>query len=150
MTDSDDRAVSTTVGYVLALGIVTLLLTGLLFAGTDFVAGQREQTVRNELRVLGQQVADDLAAVDRLVRASDSGTAVTVVLALPEEVTGSAYTIDVDPAAGQPTTLVLQSADPEVTVEVRVRVATGVVASTVTGGEIEIVYTGSALAVQNA
>lgn len=150
MTDSDDRAVSTTVGYVLALGIVTLLLTGMLFAGTDFVAGQREQTVRNELRVLGQQVADDLAAADRLVRASDGGTAVTVTSALPEEVTGSAYTVDIDPGAGPPTALVLESSDPEVTVEVRVRVATGVVASRVSGGEIEIVYTGSALAVRHA
>lgn len=150
MTDSDDRAVSTTVGYVLVLGIVTLLLTGMLFAGTDFVAGQREQTVRNELRVLGQQVADDLAAADRLVRASDGRTAVTVTSALPEEVTGSGYTVDIDPGAAPPTTLVLESSDPEVTVEVRVRLATGVVASRVSGGEIEIVYTGSGLAVRHA
>lgn len=150
MTEGDDRAVSTTLGYVLALGIVTVLLTGILFAGTDFVAGQREQTVRNELRVLGQQVADDLAAADRLVRASDGGTAVTVTPALPEEVTGSAYTIDIDPGAAPPTTLVLESADPQVTVEVQVRVATGVVASTVSGGVIEIVYTGSALEVRHA
>lgn len=148
MTDAGERAVSTTMGYVLVLGIVTLLLTGLLFASTDFVTDQREGTVRNELRVVGQQVADDLAAADRLVRASDGGTAVTVARDLPDEVTGSPYTVDVDLGAGPPVTVVLESSDPEVTVEVNVWVETDVAASTVTGGRIEVVYTGSALEVQ--
>lgn len=150
MTDAGARAVSTTLGYVLMLGIVTLLLTGLLFASTDFVADQREGTVRSELRVLGQQVADDLAAADRLVRASDGGTTVTVARTLPNEVTGTAYTVAVKPGASQPTTLVLASPDTDVTVEVNVWVETDVVASTVTGGRIEVVYTGTALEVQDA
>lgn len=150
MTDPDARAVSTILGYVLVLGIVTLLLTGLLFASTDFVADQREETVRSELRVLGQQVADDLAAADRLVRASDGGTTVTVARTLPDEVTGVSYTVEVKPGASQPTTIVMASPDPEVTVEVNVWVETDVAASTVTGGRIEVVYTGTALEVQDA
>lgn len=149
MTDTDARAVSTAVGYVLVLGIATLLVTGLLFAGSDFVADQREETLRNELRVLGQQVADDLAAADRLVRASDGRTAVTVTRDLPETATGSSYSVEVVPNGGSPTTIVLTSADPEVTVEVTVRVETAVDATTVTGGRIAIDYTGSALEVQS-
>lgn len=150
MTDAGTRAVSTTLGYVLVLGIVTLLLTGLLFASTDFVADQREGTVRSELRVLGQQVADDLSAADRLVRAGDGGTVVTVARTLPDEVTGMAYTVEVKPGVGQPTTIVMASPDPDVTVEVKVWTETDVVASTLTGGRIEVVYTGTALEVQDA
>lgn len=150
MIETDERAVSTTLGYVLSLGIVTLLLTGVLFASTDFVDDQREQTVRNELRVLGQQVADDLSAADRLVRAGEAGMAVTVTRDLPDTVTGSAYTVEVDPGAGPPTVIVLETADPAVTVEVLVRVETGVLASTVTGERVEVAYTGSALEVRDA
>lgn len=149
MAFGDGRGVSTAVGYVLVLGIVTLLVTGLLYASSDFVADQREQTVRNELRVLGQQVADDLAAADRLVRASDGATVVTVTRALPETVTDTTYTVEVVPGAGPPTTIVLTSADPEVEVEVTVRVESDVVASTVAGGRIDVVHTASGLEVQN-
>lgn len=150
MTVQDVRGVSTTMGYVLSIAVITLLLTGVLFATTDFVDDQREQTVRNELRVLGQQIAADVAAADRLAGASDGGTVVTIERDLPQRVTGSSYSIEVDPGAGPPTTIVLSSSHPDVTVDVTVWVETTVGASTVPGGGIEVVYTGSALEVQDA
>lgn len=150
MTVQHVRGVSTTMGYVLSIAVITLLLTGVLFATTDFVDDQREQTVRNELRVLGQQVAADVAAADRLVGASDGGTVVTIERDLPQRVTGSSYSIEVDPVGGPPTTIVLSSSHPDVTVDVTVWAETTVSASTVTGGGIEVVYTGSALEVQDA
>lgn len=150
MTVKNVRGVSTTMGYVLSIAVITMLLTGVLFATTDFVDDQREQTVRNELRVLGQQVAADVAAADRLVGASESGTVVTIERDLPQRVTGSPYSIEVDTGGTQPTTIVLSSIDPDVTVEVTVWVETDVSASTVPGGGIEVVYTGSALEVLDA
>lgn len=147
MFDVDERAVSVTLGYVLTLGIVTLLLTGLLVASGEFVADQRENVVRDELRVVGQQVAHDLGAADRLVRASEGSPEVSVGRSLPPEVAGSSYAVTLAP--GTPATLVLRSSNPVVTVEVLVRVETAVESSSATGGRVAVVYTGSGLEVQD-
>ncbi|MFC7028484.1 hypothetical protein ACFQH8_15745 [Halomicroarcula sp. GCM10025710] len=66
MRKQDDRAVSTALGYVLTLSIASLLVTGLIIAGSGFVEDRREQVVREELTVIGQQIGADLARADRL------------------------------------------------------------------------------------
>ena len=51
----DDRAVSTTLGYVLSLAIASILISGLMLATAGFVEGQREQVIRSELEVVGDR-----------------------------------------------------------------------------------------------
>jgi len=143
---NDERAVSTVVGFVLTLGIASLLVIGLLVGTTGFVDDQRRDTARDEMEVLGQQIAADLAASDRLVRGG--GTTVEIERTLPNEVTGLSYRINVA-STSDGATITLSTQNPSVTVEVSVRTMTDVGGTTLNGGDVEIIYTGSALEVQN-
>jgi len=96
---SDSRAVSTTLGYVLSLAIATLLITGLIIAGGGYVDAQREQVIRDELTVVGQQLAADVERADRLVRAGEAPLTVRVNKTFSDRVTGSNYRVSFDPAA---------------------------------------------------
>ncbi|MFC6864527.1 hypothetical protein ACFQGE_13805 [Halomicroarcula sp. GCM10025817] len=136
----EDRAVSTALGYVLTLSIASLLVTGLLVAGSGFVEDRREQVVREELTVIGQQVGSDLARADRLVLAADSsGGDLTVQLnrTYPDRVTGSPYRIAVDKSSEQ---VVLAASKPEVTVTVGVTHETPLRDSSADGGNIQLAY----------
>lgn len=139
---TDERGVSTTLGYALSLTVATLLVGGLLIAGGGFVEDQRERTVRNELEVIGQQVSADVAAVDRLAQTVESGT-VTVGRNLPERVTGKQYTIAVR-TDGADRYLVLSVDRPEVRVRVNLASETSVAETAVSGGDVRVVYDPSA------
>lgn len=89
----DDRAVSTTVSYVLTLAITALLLSGLLIAAGGTVDDQRERATRAELGVYGQRIADGVEDADRLAATTDGTVAVRVDL--PERAGGSGYAVDV-------------------------------------------------------
>ena len=145
-----ERAVSPVVGYVLTLGISTLLVSGLLIAATGFVDTQRERTTESELQVVGQQVSADIAAADRLYR-TDGATDIVIKRDLPDSVVGSQYTVFVRSDDDGPTDayLRLTTVRPNVTVEVGVANETNVANSAVGGGEIEISHDGNALKVTN-
>lgn len=145
---TDERGVSTVVGFVLTLGITSLLVIGLLVGTSGFVDGQRQSTVRDEMEVLGQQIAADIAAADRLVRAG--GDTVAIDRPLPAGVTGLSYQITI--SSGQPVTITLATSNPDISVEVTVRTVTNVAGgTTLNGGDIEVVYDESndELVVQN-
>jgi len=139
-----ERAVSPVVGYVLTLGISTLLVSGLLIAASGFVDTQREQTTESELQVIGQQVSADIAAADRLHR-TDGATDVVIERDLPDSVVGSEYTVFVRSDNDGPTDvyLRLRTVRPEVTAEVGVTNETNVAESAAGGGKIEIRVTGA-------
>ena len=139
-----ERGVSPVFGYVLTLGISTLLVSGLLIAASGFVDTQREQTTESELQVIGQQVSADVAAADRLHR-TDGATDVVIERDLPDSVVGSQYTVFVRSDNEGPTNtyLRLRTVRPEVTVEVGIASETTVVDSAAGGGEIEIRVTGA-------
>ena len=145
---TDDRAVSTTVSYVLTLGISSLLIVGLLVTAGGFVEDRRQTTVQQELSVIGQQVAGDLSGADRLVRVG--GSEVTVRSSLPDEVTGITYRVEVDPDPSGPTTLRFSTEDPNVAIEVDVRTRTSVAPSAFDGGDLVVTWTGSELEVRRA
>ncbi|MFC7236093.1 DUF7266 family protein [Halosegnis marinus] len=144
-----ERGVSTVVGFVLTLGITSLLIIGLLIAAGGFVSDQRQDTVRDELEVIGQQVAADLAASDRLTRAG--GTEVGIARSYPRTVTGSGYQVRVsDPGTpGERVRVTLTADDPAVTVVVDVRVRTPVRATTVRGGDLTVALDAGELEVRN-
>lgn len=141
----DNRAVSTAVNYVLGLSIATILMTGLLLAGTGFVDDQRERTVRTELRVVSEQLADGVMTTDRLASTSGART-VVVTRDLPREVASRPYTIEVH--GSDPRHVELSTSGPSVSVRVDLALLTDggaapqtpLVSSTVTGGEVTIVY----------
>lgn len=138
---SNDRGVSTTISYVLTFAIAGILVTGLLIAGGEFVDDRREQVIRTELRVIGQQVASDLGRADRLVQAANDSDPSTVRLnqTFPRRVSGSSYQITI--ATENPDTLVLESVDPALRVTVNFSVRTAIETdSTSDGGVIQVHY----------
>ncbi|MFB6109411.1 MAG: hypothetical protein ABEJ60_00855 [Halodesulfurarchaeum sp.] len=128
-----DRGVSTVVGYVLNIGIATILIAGLLIAGTGLVADQRERIARTELEVLGNRIAANLETADRL---PDDGT-VTVRMTLPKTVLGSSYRVHIHTADGA-VTIRLTMTDPAVVETVPVANESRVKEATVPGGPILI------------
>lgn len=136
----DERGVSTTLGYILNLTVATLVITGLLVASGGIVADQREQTIRSELRVIGQQLAADLVAADELAATAASGDTVQIKRQLPQNVAGRTYSIEVvNPGGGQPY-LRLSATNSDVTVEIPLTVETPVAESSVNGQRVVIRY----------
>lgn len=145
---TDARAVSTTLGYAMTLGIATLLIAGLVAAGGTYVENQREQVIRSELRVIGEQVSSDVSGVDRLAR-TEGTDSVVVSRQLPHDVAGTTYTIEVVDAGTANRHLELTTSDPDVTVKVDLEVETTLVGGSVGGGAVEITYDGTDVEVQN-
>lgn len=141
-----DRALSTTMGYVLTLAITTALVTGLFVATGDMVQDREDGVVREELNVVGAQLAADIEAADRLARTD--AERVVVETHLPERVAGLQYRIRVDP--GPTTQLVLSPTSSAVSVAVPVGNVTDVRGVTVSGGDVRVVLAGDELEVRRA
>lgn len=132
-----DRGLSTAVSYVLTLGITALLISGLILAAGGAVESQRQAVAREELRVIGQQIASRMLAADRLTGAG--GETVQVEYAAPSDVAGSDYRIEV--REGDPATLYLNATDVDASVSVSVPVDTDLVETSVRGTHLEIALT---------
>lgn len=138
----DTRSVSVTVNYALNLVVATMLIGGVLTATGGMVQDRRESAARTELSVVGERVAGDLMAADRLAEAGSAGPGsdptVSISTAVPERVAGTRYDVRVN-ATESNARLVLQSDTPEVTVEVGFHNDTAVQNATVRGGDLRIV-----------
>jgi hypothetical protein len=143
---TEERSQAIALDYVIGLGIALVLTMGLLVASGGFMADQREAAARTQLEVVGQQVAADIEATDRLVGAAGADGTVYIQRQLPEVVAGSQYRIRLvetdDPY------LRLRSVQPNTTATVRFTNVTAVAASDVGGGPILIDYTGDALVIE--
>lgn len=135
MSTTRDRAVSTAVGYVLTLGITTVLVSGLLLAAGGVVEDRREATTRNTLEVVGQRLAASLMSADRLAT-TDGTRTVAVTVDLPERIAGSGYSVRVD---GSSSTLVLDADRTDATRRVSFVASTPVASTKVSGGRLRIV-----------
>ena len=146
-----DRGVSTTLSYVLTLTIATLLVGGLIMAGSSFVEDRREQVIRQELRVVGEHLASNVEQVDRYGRAADTVQTASVAQNFPNDVTGSSYTVELK--GGSPPQLFLNSSRPRVRITVNISTTSSICSdNTASGGPIVAEWdTGSScLEIQNA
>lgn len=134
-----DRAVSNTLSYSLTLTMATLLVVGLLTAGSTFVGDQQSHVVRSELEVVGQRLAADVSTADRLVALSDGAGDVNVTSRLPQSVSGASYSIEVRTGGGN-ASLELRSPAFDGGVAVPLANATAVEATTTSGGDVVVVY----------
>lgn len=141
-----DRGTATTLSYVLTLGITALLISGLIAAAGGTVDRQREDTAREAMEVVGQQLASRLMAADRLAESGASD--VTIRGEYPETLAGVGYTITV--TGGSPTTIELSSAQLDITVTVTAATRTPVSNVSVSGGDVDIVLVGGELEVQSS
>lgn len=145
---ADNRAVTTTLSYVLTLTITAALVSGLLIAAGSAVEDRRQEVARDELNVVGQGLGARLAAADRLA-ATGTDPAVRVAVSMPRSVGGASYRIEA--ADGDPATLILSSDDADTSVRVSVPLRTPLNGTDVRGGDVAIVLTdGGALEVRPA
>jgi hypothetical protein len=142
-----DRGVSTALGYVLALAMTALLITGLLVAGGDFVRDSQKQVVRQELQVVGNHVASNIELADRLAVAGDDTHEVTITRSLPEQVTGASYGIEL--VAESDPYLRLNSTRPDVSVEIEVDNSTALGDSYADGGDVTVELDSGELVIRN-
>lgn len=138
-----DRAISTAVGYVLTLTISAMLVSGLLFAGGQFVEDEREQVTREELETLAEQLAASIADADRMATLGDAST-VRVASELPARVAGNAYLVEVSDEttpAGRPnrTVVTLTSSEVDVSASVTLPTTHETAPRTVSGGSLVVV-----------
>ena len=135
-----DRGVSTVVGYIATLGVTAILITGLLIAGGTFVEDQRQTTVREELKVIGQRLSGDVSAADRIGHVGTDSDA-SIRRTLPSNVAGTPYTIRLTDSGGDPR-LVLVSENPAVTVSVPIALQEGtdVVDAAIAPGDVVVEF----------
>ncbi|AFK21382.1 hypothetical protein E6P09_16605 (plasmid) [Haloferax mediterranei ATCC 33500] len=133
-----DRATTIALNYVMLLGVVSILVSTLVFGVGGLVTDQQERGVRSQLDVVGNRLANDLTTVDGL--ASQTGSSVSLRSDLPDRAVGSRYTITVSPIGGDLYQLTLQSSDPDVVVRVRFQSQTPIESGTVRGGPVDIEY----------
>lgn len=136
----NDRAVSTTVSYVLALSIATMLVGGLIVAGSTFVEDRRESVVEQEMRVVGEHLASNVEQVDRYARAPADVHEARISQTYPGSVTDSSYTVRLRQRDPEPSRLLLNASNPDVRVAVNVTVQSDVDDTAVGGGRIAAVY----------
>ena len=147
----DDRAVSVTVGYTLNLAIAAVLFSALLIAGSGLIDDQTRTVTHDELSVTGQQLAAELSAADRLVRAGESHESVelSIQTELPERTAAGGYTVTIGHSDGDGT-IDLETTGPNVEVTVPFRSSTEIENTTLSGGTVRIEYDEGNLVVSSA
>lgn len=138
----EDRAVSVTVNYVMALALTAILISGLLIAGGSVLEDRRESVTREEFTVLGEQLAAGIGEADSM--ASTGAEDLRVAVRLPDSVGGSSYLVrvtEVNPPTDQPGEYVLTLSSPATEVSWNATVRTGrpIEETQVSGGSIVVV-----------
>ncbi|WP_121822818.1 DUF7266 family protein [Halostella salina] len=88
----DDRAVSVAVTHVLAIGIVTILLTGLLITAGNVLDNQKQGAARDELDTVGNRIGAEISALDRTAT-DGADERIRLDTTYPDRVSGATYTI---------------------------------------------------------
>lgn len=141
MREDRDRAVTATLSYVLTLSITMVLASGLLIAAGGLVEDRRDAAARDELSVVGERLASQLMAADRLV--GTGATSVAVTAPLPETVAGSTYAVTVNESGSDLIVLHTTGQSLDVTVRVAYAASTPVAGSNVASGTVTVLLTGS-------
>lgn len=139
MSHVDDRAVSRVLGYSLVLTISTVLVAGLVMAGTSFVTDQRSHVVDSELEVIGQRLAADISTADRLVRAGENATTIRIDSQVPPSVAGANYNVEVITSDGN-ASLRIDTPTLERSVTTPLVNTTAIATGNVSGGDILVAY----------
>lgn len=145
----DDRGVSTTVSYTLAIGITVVLIAVLLVGMTVMTEGQQNRAVDSELRVIGDGLATELTIVDRLAVGNDAGDTIAMRVEAPDRAAGQDYRIhllDEDCPGDAESCLRVETRDRAHLVALNNE--TTVQNRTITGGTVWIVVDGETLRIQ--
>ena len=112
---TQERGVSTVVGYILAISVTTVLLAGVVLSTTQFIQFQQTETAESQLDVVGEQIAfsaqkADTAVLNRTTNSTKTDTYYERSVPAPNRVAGKQYSIYYDDAAREGE-LVLETTD---------------------------------------
>lgn len=93
---SDRRGVSTTVSYILAIGITVVLVSSLLVGVNAMMGGQSDRALDSELRVVGEGIAVEVTSVDRLADGADATDQLAMRIDAPTLIAGSPYRVELE------------------------------------------------------
>jgi hypothetical protein len=133
----DTRAVSPAVTQALTIGISTILISGLLLSGGQYIENRQEDTVRTGLQDIGSGVSSDLVRLDQF-QTSGLDEDLLFTSAYPSELGGQGYRIEV--VDGSPVTITVSSTAEDLSTTVRFESDTDVCDSTIGGGTIVVAY----------
>ncbi|WP_435345691.1 DUF7266 family protein [Haloarchaeobius sp. HRN-SO-5] len=154
----DDRGVSIAITHVLTIGITTILVAGLLVGTSGLLQDEKSNAARDELRTIGNRIVSDLSHVDHTTDGSTGE--MTLETEHPAQVSGSGYAVRLyEPGSsecapydtapynddGKTACLVLESSEARANIVVPFRNDTAVTESSVSGGDLYIVYDGSSI-----
>jgi hypothetical protein len=143
----DQRSQALALDYVLGLGIAMILTVGLLVAGGGFMSEQRDAAAQTQLEVVGQQVAAQIEAADRLVAAAGSAGTVRLERAVPETIAGSEYRISLVETADP--YLELRTTPRNTTARIEFTNVTSMTDGSVGGGPVAVSYTNGSLTLES-
>ena len=133
----DTRAVSPAVTQALTIGISTILISGLLLSGGQYIENRQEDTVRTGLQDIGSGVTSDLVRLDQFPTSSLEGD-LQFRSEYPSELAGQGYRIEV--VDGSPVTITVSSTTESLSTTVRFESDPDVCESTVGGGAVVVAY----------
>jgi hypothetical protein len=145
----DRRGVSVAVTHILAIGITTILLAGLLISAGSVLDRERENAARDELHTIGDRIGGEMSSVDR-AGTPDADERIELETNHPSRVSGSTYTVrlrdgtvcDVNYVDHHDGCLVLSTSElnDDVVVPLEFDDGTNVVEGAANGGDVFIVY----------
>lgn len=134
----DSKAVAEGLGFVFAIGILSIFIAGSLIAGASLFEDASTDAQEDQLRVEAERIASAYEEVDRSVRASGSDGEISEVVELPETIAGDNYQLEVQPEPyGGRLNLSIRGEDTEVSV--KMYTDTLVESSEVSGGSVRII-----------
>ncbi|ELZ91411.1 PKD domain containing protein [Haloferax mucosum ATCC BAA-1512] len=89
----DTRAISSAITHVLAIAIVTVLISGLVVSASGALENEQERAAKQELRTIGDRIAAGITSLDSV---AETGSAVSLELRLSRRVGGESYTVSLD------------------------------------------------------
>lgn len=140
---TDDRALSSVVAYSLTVVIALALTTGLVFGSEALIDSQREQTAREQVEVVGEQLGGMLSTAGRLNATDADPETLVVERQLPSRVAGSQYKILVAVSDAGPDDYVvyLETVDFDINVSVSIRLSASDLQRTrINGGPLRVRY----------
>ena len=92
---TDDRAVSIAVTHVLAIGITTILIGGLILGASGLLQGEQDRAADRELQAIGENMANEI--VTATATAQERNLSSTEVRTNhPLSVTGQSYRVELE------------------------------------------------------
>lgn len=137
---TDDRGVTMPINYLLVIGVMALLSTGLLMTTSSYVENQQDQTIRSELEVIGNTLAGELAKIDRLAQRTGTTGEIEMEVKIPSQVAGSHYQIQIVAGGSDMYFIELSSANPEISVTISLKSRTTISEGSIDGDDLIVTF----------